>query len=239
MNERPTVVLIHGLFGFDKLLWFEYFRGVRALYEAMGLRVLSPRLPWAGSIEQRAASLAKQLQHEQGPLHLLAHSMGGIDARYWLKYLGGAGKTASLTTLLTPHRGSPAADYVCSHRSAFRLLAGVHCLTTANMAEFNTRTPNLPQIIYRSYSATRPLAEQPWLVRRYARYIQQQQGDNDAQVSVASARWGTHITTLPCDHYEIIFKNLWLNPLRRRKSFDPIPVYRDIAKWILQQSEQQ
>ena len=81
MSQRPTVVLIHGLFGFNKLLWFEYFNHVRQLYESMGLRVIVPGLPWAGSLELRANALARQLEHEPGPLHLLAHSMGGLDAR--------------------------------------------------------------------------------------------------------------------------------------------------------------
>ena len=235
MSPRPTVVLIHGLFGFSKLLSFEYFRGVRALYESMGLHVLVPRLPWAGSIEQRANSLTIQLQHEEGPLHLVAHSMGGLDARYWITHLDGVSKVTSLTTLATPHHGSSAADYVCSRISPFRLFAGVHSLTKENITRFNVSTPDLPHISYRSYSAARPLAELPWIVRHYGRHIQQLEGDNDVQVSVASARWGEHIATLPCDHYELIFRDFWFNPFRSRIHFDSMPVYRNIAAWILSQ----
>ncbi|PJA30977.1 MAG: thioesterase [Zetaproteobacteria bacterium CG_4_9_14_3_um_filter_53_7] len=235
MNRRPTVVLIHGLFGFRKLLWFEYFRGIRERYEKMGLRIVIPSLPWVSSIEKRAAALAKQLQHEQGPLHLVAHSMGGLDARYWISRLGGGEKVASLTTLATPHRGSAAADFVCTHLSPFRLLAGVHNMTTESMSVFNARTPDLPHINYRSYSATRPLGQLPWIVRRYARHIQQLEGDNDGQVSVASARRDRHIITLPCDHYELIMRNFWFNPFSTRIPFDAMPVYREIATWILSQ----
>jgi len=112
INKRATVVLIHGIFGFRKLLWIEYFQGVPALFEQMGLRVVVPRLPCVGSLEQRAKSLALQLEDEEGPLHLVGHSMGGLDARYFINHLNGAGKVASLTTLVTPHRGSSAADYV-------------------------------------------------------------------------------------------------------------------------------
>jgi len=233
MNQQPTVVLIHGLFGFSKILWFEYFNGVRALYESMGLRVITPCLPWAGSIEQRAQSLADQLKDEPGDLHLVAHSMGGLDARYWISHLGGNEKVTSLTTLVTPHRGSPAADHICSHLSPFRLFAGVRSLTRENLRQFNASTPDSSDIIYRSYSATRKLEEQPWIVRPYARYIQQQEGDNDAQVSVVSAQWGDHVTTLPCDHYELIFRNFWLNPFKHRTPFDPMPVYSDIGEWVI------
>ncbi len=233
MHKQPTVVLIHGLFGFRKLLWIEYFEGVPAIFEQMGLKVIVPRLPTVGSIEQRARSLAKQLECVEGPLHLLAHSMGGLDARYFINHLNGAEKVVTLTTLVTPHHGSSAADYVCSRRSPLKLLDGVRSLTTEHLRTFNASTADSPDIVYRSYSATRKLDEQPWIVRRYARFIQKQEGDNDSQVSIASAQWGEHIATLPCDHFEFIFKDLWLNPFRTRETYNPMHVYRDIGEWIL------
>jgi triacylglycerol lipase len=232
---RPTVVLIHGLFGFRKLLWIEYFQGVRQLYEEMGMRVLVPSLPWAGSIKQRTDSLAKQLKTESGPLHLIAHSMGGLDARFWISNMEGGAKTLSLTTLSTPHHGSPASDHVCSTYSPFRLFRGVRDLTTVAMKQFNQNTPNYPNVVYRSYSASRPFAQQPWIVQRYGRMIQQREGDNDSQVSVNSAIWGEHVATLPCDHFEIISRNFWFNPFQVRSTFHPLPVYRQIGQWILSQ----
>lgn len=235
MANPPAVVLIHGLFGFRRLLWIEYFQGVRQLYEEMGLRVIVPSLPWAGSIKQRTDSLAKQLKNESGPLHLVAHSMGGLDARLWISAMGGGEKTLSLTTLSTPHCGSPAADQVCRKYSPFRLFAGTHDLTTVAMKQFNQHTPNHPKVIYRSYSACRPLAQQPWIVRRYGRMIQQAEGANDSQVSVSSAIWGEHLVTLPCDHFELINRDFWFNPFKSRSAFQPLPIYRQIGQWILAQ----
>lgn len=232
---RPAVVLIHGLFGFTRLLWLEYFRVARPLYESMGMRVLVPSLPSVGSIESRATALARQLSEEPGPLHLVAHSMGGLDARYWISHLGGAGKVVSLTTLATPHRGSPVADFVCSGVSPFRLLKGPHALTTTAMRQFNDSTPDAPDVIYRSYAAVRPLAELPWLVRRYARIIERQEGANDSQVSRRSACWGTVVACIPADHFEVIALDFWLNPFRSRRCYDPLPLYREIGEWILQQ----
>jgi len=233
MALESTVVLIHGLFGFRKLLWLEYFQGVRQLYESMGLRVLTPSLPWAGSIEQRAHELAQQLADAPGPLHLLAHSMGGLDARHWITHLKGGDKTASLTTLSTPHHGSPAADMDSQGFSPFRLFVGVRDLTTNHLKLFNARTPDHSHVIYRSYSASRPVAEMPWIVRHNGRTIQRMEGNNDSLVSVRSATWGEHVSTLPCDHFELISKNFWFNPLRSRIKFDPMSTYRDIGNWIL------
>jgi triacylglycerol lipase len=237
MPKQPAVVLIHGLFGFRRLLWLEYFQGVRQLYEGMGLRVIVPSLPWADSIRQRAHALAEQLESEPAPLHLLAHSMGGLDARLWINNMGGSAKTSSLTTLSTPHRGSPASDHVCRTYSPFRLFAGARGLTTEAIKQFNLNTPDHPKVIYRSYSASRPIAEQPWIVRRYGRIIQQSEGDNDSQVSVRSAAWGKHVGTLPCDHFEIISRDFWFNPFKSRSTFHPLPIYRQIGEWILAQSE--
>jgi len=233
MAEQATVVLIHGLFGFRSILWIEYFHSVRSLFQDMGLRVIVPSLPWAGTIEQRAAKLSEQLSQETGPLHLVAHSMGGLDARHVITHLGGAEKIASLTTLSTPHRGSAAADYVCSSLSPMRMFPGVRALTLAKLAAFNAVTPDQAQVIYRSYSASRPVSEHPWIARQYGRILAREEGENDSQVSVSSALWGEHLATLPCDHFELIGRNFWLNPFTKRTAFDHMPLYRDIGAWIL------
>jgi len=234
MANSPTVVLIHGLFGFRRLLWIEYFQGIRQLYEEMGMRVIVVSLPWAGSIRQRTNVLAEQLESESGSLHLVAHSMGGLDARCWISCMDGASKVASLTTLATPHRGSAAADLISQTYSPFRLFVGARDLTIAKLKHFNQTALNHPDVIYRSFAASRPVEEQPWLVRHFGRTIQMTEGDNDSQVSVSSAIWGEHVATLPCDHFELIFKNLWLNPFRTRTRYNPMPIYRAIGEWILQ-----
>jgi len=229
---RPNVVLIHGMLGFRRFLWREYFHGVHHLLDGMGLRVTIPKLPWGRSIRVRAAALARQLEGVNDPLHLIAHSMGGVDARCYITHMQGHRKVASLTTLASPHRGSSAADYVMSGLSVFRLLPSIVNMMPKAMARFNRETPNHPDVVYRSYSAARPLAEQPWLVRRYGRTIQAVEGDNDSQVSVTSAIWGCHADTLRADHFEVIGMNIWLNPFHRRQRFDHLPVYREIGDWI-------
>jgi len=231
---RPQVILVHGMLGFRRFLWREYFHGVQHLFDEMGLHVMVPKLPWGGTTRARARALGRQLEGKDGPFHLIAHSMGGVDARCYITHMNGHRKVASLTTLVSPHHGSPAADYVMSGWSLFRLLPSIVNLRTDAMAAFNRDTPNHPDVIYRSYSAARPLVEQPWLVRRYGRYIETREGANDSQVSTASARWGEHLGTLHADHFEIIGMNIWLNPFHQRKRFDHLPLYREIGDWIRQ-----
>lgn len=45
-------------------------------------------------------------------VNIIAHSMGGLDARYMISALGGANRVASLTTISTPHTGSKVANFV-------------------------------------------------------------------------------------------------------------------------------
>lgn len=229
----PTVVLVYGWLGFRRFLFWDYFRGVPALYARMGIRIIVPDLPWGGSTRVRSACLADRLAGEPGPLHLVAHSMGGIDSRRYIAHLGGHARVASLTTLGTPHRGSTLADVVQHGLWPFRWLPGVHDLTPEAMARFNDEMPDHPDVIYRSYSSARPVPEQPWLVRYFGRRLEAAEGANDSQVSAYSSQWATHLGTLHADHYELIGQNLWLNPFRRRERFDHLPVYRAIGEWIL------
>lgn len=235
MSERPTVVLIHGLFGFQKRLGWEYFGRVRPRLEAHGLAVVAPALPWASSIAERAQMLANTLAPLGHGLHLVGHSMGGLDARYWIRHLGGARQVASLTTLGTPHRGSAVADHCCRTLSPYRLFAGVRDLTRSTMRDFNARTPDVPTVRYRSYSAARAISELPWFVRRYGRLLETEEGANDGLVAASSACWGEHLARLPADHFELIGLDLWLASGRGRRYYDVRPIYDEIGAWIARQ----
>jgi len=230
--SRPAIVLLHGLFGFSRIIYWDYFNGVQDFYEQRGFRVITPRVPPASGIEIQAGSLARQLESERGPLHLIGHSMGGLYARHFITHCGGHRKVRSLTTLATPHRGSSAADYICSSISLYRLFDGVHELTTGHMKKFNENTPDSAEVRYRSYSSCRPINELPWTVRDLGRIIEKAEGANDVQVSVASAIWGEHVRTLHADHFEVIGQNFWLNPFQQRAKFDHLALYHEIGDWI-------
>src|SRR5438128_2084015 len=115
---RSPIVLVHGFFGFDRvrvgcLTLANYFPRIPELLRAAGNRVLIPRLCATGGIAHRAAQLKAFLDREapREPVHLFAHSMGGLDSRYMISRLGMGGRVLSLTTLGTPHRGTAFADW--------------------------------------------------------------------------------------------------------------------------------
>jgi len=233
-KNKPTIVLLRGMLGFSKLLWWEYFHGAPRMLEDMGFKVIVPATPWGEGIVKRSACLNDSLRDCAGPLHLIGHSMGGLDARHFITHHAGHEKVASLTTISTPHHGSFIAEHAMRPPySPWRHIPAVADLSYAAMQDFNRDTPDMPGIVYRSYSAARPLTEQPWMARPFGRSLSAQEGANDSLVSVASAQWGEHIATLKADHFELIGSNIWLNPLRKRVPFPHLDLYRDIGQWSL------
>jgi hypothetical protein len=143
------VVLSPGMFGFGTLASFRYFehlevalaRRFRALDREVVVHVNAVH-PTA-SIRRRAAALATFVRDGAGdgggPIHLVGHSTGGLDARLvaapraalpgvapddlaWLRRL------ASITTINTPHYGTPLAAFFATV-SGQRVLYATTALT--------------------------------------------------------------------------------------------------------------
>jgi hypothetical protein len=128
--SRHHVVLVPGFFGFGSLGEISYFAGVReALGRAFARLALDvdvvevPTLPTA-SIRHRAArvqeTLARIARTESGPLHIVGHSTGGLDARLAIAPTASLPTTEkfrdhdrlrSLVTVSTPHFGTPVASF--------------------------------------------------------------------------------------------------------------------------------
>ena len=90
-----AVVLVHGLFGFDRvrvagLTVVDYFPGIAEALEAAGNRVLVPcsSRPPASPTGPRSSRTFLRESRPHEPVHLIAHSMGGLDARYMISRAG-------------------------------------------------------------------------------------------------------------------------------------------------------
>jgi pimeloyl-ACP methyl ester carboxylesterase len=105
------IVLAHGYLGFRALGPVSYFNNVDSILRAAGAtQVFAADVSPKGTLQARSAQLAQQINgqfHDQ-KVHVIAHSMGGLDARSLIA--GGATNIVSLTTLGTPFRGTLAAD---------------------------------------------------------------------------------------------------------------------------------
>jgi hypothetical protein len=144
------VYLIPGMFGFAKLAGYDYFEHVERLlsarFEAEGLRYVLEIVPTppTASIRRRAgvvaATIARTCGDDDGPIHLVGHSTGGLDARLLasptvdLALTGDTGpqvwapRLRTVVTMNTPHYGTPLAQFFTSV-SGTRLLYALSLLT--------------------------------------------------------------------------------------------------------------
>lgn len=113
---RYPIILVHGI-ALKDIAFFKAFGRIGKRLGAVGFTVFSARTDGFGTIENNAAQLKAFIDgvcETTGAekVNIIAHSKGGLDAVYMLNNLGMIGRTASLTTLCTPHRGSPVASWI-------------------------------------------------------------------------------------------------------------------------------
>jgi triacylglycerol lipase len=153
------IVLAHGVLGFGNPLGLpipvNYFNGVEEHLKRQGHEVFAPQVPMVGSVADRGTQLGSQILRvlaDGQNAHILAHSMGGLDARYAMVNVQGfVDRVASLVTIGTPHRGSPVADAIVQNTALAAFLPtfittqlrntpALQDLTTAACAQFNETT---------------------------------------------------------------------------------------------------
>jgi len=227
---RAPVVLMHG-FGVGA----SFRRGGHLHQEALylrsrGVRAVAPNVSPYNTVQARTAQWARRLERvldETGAdrLLLVAHSMGGLDARYLITKMGWHDVVDILVTISTPHRGSAVATLVLDQPDLVRRWltdmadwVGTHILEdgSANIrkalreltpehveARFNPDVPNHPDVTYWSYGCQAgrgtdtPIAP---IFRYLNGYLYEREGANDGIVSVRSARWGKYQGTVNADH---------------------------------------
>jgi triacylglycerol lipase len=213
-RTRHAIVLAHGFGGFDTIYIrgrrLTYFRGVSEHLQACGAEVYVLRVSPVASIAVRARQLAEQIKYLPAErVNIVAHSMGGLDARYALAALGVAPKIASLTTISTPHRGTPLADLSVSllGRGALARLGlsldAWKDLTTERMAIFNRKVENVPGVEYGCFVATarRGVSGVNALLVPAYLFLHQRAGENDGVVPAESQRWGRVWGEIDVDHW--------------------------------------
>ncbi len=210
------IVMAHGLFGFRRigfgpvtLAW--YFRGIPAILEAAGNRVLVTRVHPTAGVARRARKLGERIlsAFPDEPVHLIAHSMGGLDARALIADDAWRGRILSLTTIATPHLGSTIADFAKLRVGRIYDLLdrigldhhGFFDVTRRAAARFNRQTP-LPDWLPVFSVAGDPAAKDVcWPLRRLHAALGELEGPNDGLVSVRSATaFGQALPSWPLDH---------------------------------------
>ena len=235
-----TIVLAHGLFGFGDLLpgalsflpSVHYFNGVADHLRDNGHTVIEPQVNPIGSIQSRGDQLAGKILKQTSPndrVHILAHSMGGLDARHAITNRNDlVHRVATLVTIGTPHRGSPVADAVVNGagplfenipdflKQKLQQNAGaLHDLTTGACIPFDQATPDAGGVRYINVAGDSSLGGDELLLFKLAAEIGRITGEtNDGVVTKGSAlRAGNqHLPDWPVDHAGEIGWTLKLRP---------------------------
>jgi triacylglycerol lipase len=236
---RHPVVFCHGMLAMTMLRMqvpedSNYFSHLRPFLRERGIEALYPNVEPTGGVAARAEQLRDLIRHwTEEPINLIAHSMGGLDARYLITHLGMANRVASLTTIAAPHRGTTVADWFClNYRQRVPLLLALEafginvdgfrdCRTDACRA-FNERSPDAPGVRYFSYTASAPSSRVSPLLRRAWNILTPAEGANDGLVSVRSAVWGEVIGSLSVDHFAQTPDGLFVRP---GEHFDAVNFY--------------
>jgi triacylglycerol lipase len=235
------IVLAHGVLGFGDDRPFSsllpqplsYFNRVKAHLERRGDvdEVDAWSVDFKGSIEARGRRLASKLATVSGPVHVIAHSMGGLDARWALTNdVPSTARVKSLTTIGTPHYGSEVADAISGNSGP---LAGrvptlvveflntfapaLRDLTTARGRDFDAATPDRitdHRVDYMEIDGDASLAHHESLLFQFAALFGNiTRKKNDGVVTMESALRGRRspFEPWPFDHAGEVGWNLGLD----------------------------
>ncbi len=249
------VVLVHGIAFRDKTIMIKYWGNIPEVLEENGAVVYTGGQDAYGTISENALTLKKSIitilaKTGSSKVNIIAHSRGGIEARYMISMLGMEDKVASLTTVATPHRGSTMADIIMKRMSDSSILpvlvdfyakiigdespsgynAGTE-LTTAKMKEFNLKVRDSKLVYYQSYAGSIDDRFGSFLWRKMYDAVKKYEGENDGLVSVDSAKWGTFRGVVKCgdraavSHSDIIGMHF----LTGETCFDEIAFYKELV----------
>ena len=211
------VVLVQGLLGFDRIgvpgARLHYFRGIARHLKTLGCEAHAVRLPRMASVPERARALVAKIEalpHER--VDIIAHSLGGLDARYALSKLGLHKRVRALVTIGTPHRGTPIADLATdgplglARRAIGKIGIQIHALdwlSTSALARFNAEVNDVPGVRYACVVAgiRDPKTPIALAIAPLHAYLRRVAGPNDGLVPISSQYWGETLAEIEADHF--------------------------------------
>jgi triacylglycerol lipase len=156
------------------------FHNVAESLRRDGHTVLEADVPPFDAPSVRARYLAKTVDRALATtgakqVHVIAHSMGGLDARVMIGDLGYGDRVKTLTTIATPHRGSNLADVFLklvpgdadraidtiartigktfnATAESTNVRAAMQGLAESGMPAFNASHPDDPRVFYQSWA---------------------------------------------------------------------------------------
>jgi triacylglycerol lipase len=218
MLPKYPIILVHGIVAHDRGGIINFWGRIPDILHENGIKVFLGNTDSWGRYESNAeilkATIDKVLEETNSEkVNIIAHSKGGIDARYFIWKYNYGDKVASLTTISTPHHGAEIADLIHSQVPANSVLVKESLdafgrfygdrnpdllnvdqeLTTENMKEFNEKIGIDKRVYYQSLYTTMNNSFNDLLFFYSYLYVESISGPNDGIVSEYSARWGNNI----------------------------------------------
>lgn len=254
-NTRYPILLVHGV-GFRDLHYFNYWGRVPRELVRNGARVYYGHQEAWGTIEENGKVLKDKIfaiMKETGSekVNIIAHSKGGLDARYVISGLGMQDYVASLTTINTPHHGSRLVDFlkhlpdpvyraICGqinrtfHRFGDSRPDAYHAsyqLSHAYSEDFNERYPNQEGIYYQSYASLMKNAFSSKLLFIPYLLLKILDAPNDGLVTVESATWTNFQGVIQNSHLRGISHADMIDLTREDyRGFDVITFYVELVQ---------
>lgn len=258
-KTKYPLLMVHGIFWRD-WQFFNYWGRISKELLRNGAVVYYGNQQSAAPMEVCALELKEQIlriietEHCE-KVNIIAHSKGGLDARYAISCQGAAPYVASLTTVGAPHRGCGLVDLAMrkipeavmstlakGYNAMYRklgdkdpdLISGIKDLTTEQCALFNDRVADQKGVLYQSVaskmsgfsSAGFPLNVGYAVLRRT-------DGENDGFVSVESSKWGRFLGCYETGGRRGVSHGDTIDLTRKNiKGFDACECYVDIVKGL-------
>lgn len=174
-QTKYPVMFIHGM-GFRDRNFFNYWGRIPKTLENYGCTVFYGHQDANACVHDNAVIIRNSLDYalkKSGceKINIIAHSKGGLDARYLISTLGEYNKIASLSTIDTPHHGSETVDFLLKFPDILVRITGkitdffmyisgdtkpdsykvFQELTTDYMKKFNIQNPDMSGVYYQSF----------------------------------------------------------------------------------------
>jgi len=253
-NTKYPLIMVHGI-GFRDLKYFNYWGRIPRELTRYGASVYYGNQEAMGTIAYNAEDIRAKVHSvmaETGSekVNIIAHSKGGLDARYAISKLDIADHVASLTTINTPHHGCRFVDSACRLPDGlYHLVAKIfdwsfrhfgdtnpdfytatRQFSTITSRQFNEEVPDAAGVYYQSYASVMKDALSDTLLCLPYLLIYPLEGANDGLVSIESAKWGEFQTVFRSKKHRGISHGDMIDLKREDyKGFDVVECYVQIV----------